>query len=101
MAKDNKEEIEDLKKQIEDLEEEAEAYERQDNDKEDQYDEFLDDAYGEVQIGGYSYSTSKALKDVDEIAYNEGFSSWANNEMTRLKEEIDDLKDQVKALEEE
>lgn len=99
MAKKNEEEIDSLKKQIGDLELEKEAYERQ--DKEDDYDEFLDESYGDVNIGGYNYATSKALKDVDEIAYNEGYSSWADGEITRLEEEMDDLKDQIKDLEEE
>ena len=101
MAKSNKDEIEDLKKQIKYLEEEKDEYESQSRDKEEAYDEFLDDVYGDVKIGGYEYATSKALKDVDEIAYREGYNYWADGEITRLEEEIDDLKDQVKALEEE
>ena len=53
-----------------------------DRDLEARYDEFLDEVYGEVKIGGYFYSTSHALKEVDPIAYREGFNNWIDSEMS-------------------
>jgi len=44
--------------------------ERQDWD----YDEFLNELYGDVNICGYTYTASRALKLVDPIAYDCGFS---------------------------
>lgn len=41
-----------------------------------EYDEYLDDVYGVVKIAGLSYLTSRALKDVDPIAYDVGYWDW-------------------------
>jgi hypothetical protein len=41
-------------------------------DVEEQYDEFLDECYGDVEIAGFSYTTSRSLKQVDPIAYRCG-----------------------------
>lgn len=40
------------------------------------FDEFLDEVYGEVRIGAYTYATSSALKNVDPIAYRIGLSEF-------------------------
>jgi hypothetical protein len=42
----------------------------------DMYDEMLDDCYPQVNICGYEYQNSQALKAVDPIAYRVGFSDW-------------------------
>lgn len=42
------------------------------------YDELLDDVYGLVQIAGLSYETSSVLKEVDHIAYREGFLDYVD-----------------------
>ena len=42
----------------------------------DMYDDMLDDCYGQVKIGGYTYDTSLALRYVDIIAYNEGLRDF-------------------------
>jgi hypothetical protein len=47
----------------------------------ERYDEHLDEIYGVVQIGGYHYDTSRALKEVDPIAYRVGFSDWVDELM--------------------
>lgn len=44
------------------------------------YDDMLDEVYGEAKIGGYEYSTSKAMKEVDPTAYRCGFSDWLDSE---------------------
>ena len=40
------------------------------------YDEMLDDCHEDVKICGMTYATSRALKDVDPIAYRCGFSDY-------------------------
>lgn len=52
-----------------------------DYDLHEMYDQMLDDAYGTVSIGGYEYSTSDALKEVDPIAYDTGFNDWLDAEI--------------------
>lgn len=42
----------------------------------DAYDEFLDEVYGDVTIGSYTYPTSVALRLVDPIAYRIGASEF-------------------------
>ena len=43
------------------------------------FDEYLDDIYGDVEIVEVSFSTSEALKAVDEIIYNEMFNDWCDS----------------------
>jgi|TARA_S200002703_G_C3676312_1_gene207713 hypothetical protein len=40
------------------------------------YDQMLDECYEDPKICGMSYCTSRALKDVDPIAYRCGFSDY-------------------------
>lgn len=49
------------------------------------YDAMLDDIYPECKIAGNTYSTSRALKEVDPTAYRCGFSDWLDSEMTDNK----------------
>lgn len=44
----------------------------------EEYDEYLDERYGNVDVMGLSYSTSRVLKAVDPSAYNKGFSNWSD-----------------------
>ena len=46
---------------------------------EEQYDEFLDQAYGDVKICELSYSTSQALKSVDPTAYRIGMGDYEDS----------------------
>lgn len=43
-----------------------------DHEVENQYDELLDEMYGDVLICGYVFSSSRALKELDPIAYRCG-----------------------------
>jgi hypothetical protein len=45
----------------------------------EEYDDFLDEVSGDVQIGILSYSASQVLKEVDPIAYRCGFSDWLDS----------------------
>jgi hypothetical protein len=48
----------------------------------DRYDEMLDEVYGEVAIGGLTYDTAMALREVDPIAYRCGFNDWLDAELS-------------------
>jgi hypothetical protein len=47
-----------------------------DYELEQAYNDMLDDVYGVVTIAGYQYETSRALKEVDPIAYSVGLSDY-------------------------
>lgn len=51
------------------------------------YDDFLDEFYPDCKIAGYEYSTSRALKEVDPIAYRCGFNDWCDAEEIEIGEE--------------
>jgi hypothetical protein len=60
--------------------------------KEQQYDDFLREIYGEtVKIGGYEYDTARAIKDVDPTAYRVGMNDWdaEQEEIDRTEKEVD------------
>ena len=42
----------------------------------ERYDDMLDECYEDPKICGMSYCTSRALKEVDPIAYRCGFSDY-------------------------
>lgn len=46
---------------------------------EDAYANVLDECYGEVQICGYTYAASVALKKIDPLAYYVGLSEYEAN----------------------
>lgn len=48
------------------------------------YQDFLDDIYGQVNIGGYKYDTSMALKNIDPTAYRCGFNDWLDSEYQEI-----------------
>lgn len=50
------------------------------------YDDMLDGVYGDVNIGGHNYPTSRALSEVDPIAYRVGFSDY----LDMIEEDEDD-----------
>lgn len=60
------------------------------------YEDMLDEG-GDVAVCGYTYTPSRVFKLIDEIAYRHGLNDYVD----RLdKEEQDDYKELVEALEE-
>lgn len=45
------------------------------------YDDMLDEIYESANIAGYEYQTSRALKEIDPIAYRCGFNDWLDAEL--------------------
>ena len=89
--------IVDIEQQIEDKQKEIDHFEYTCSD--DEYDDFLDDVYGEVQVCSFEYSASHALKLLDPIAYNCGKSDYESNYDLDDCEEYNDLKDELESLE--
>lgn len=89
--------IDDVKNQINDKQKEIDHFEY--SCTESEYDEFLDDAYGDVEICGMSYNSSCALKKLDPIAYRCGKSDFESNYDLDDCEEYNDLKDELESLE--
>ncbi len=60
-----------------------------DRELEEQYSNMLDDCYPEVEICGYTYEPSRALKDIDPIAYDCGFADYISSQIGDYLEEVD------------
>ena len=65
----------------------------------DEYDEMLDEIYGDVEICGMNYSSSQALQELDPIAYRCGKGDYESNYDLDNCEEYSDLKDELEELE--
>jgi len=60
-----------------------------DYDLHERYDDMLDECCDEVRIGSLSYMPSRALKEVDPIAYRVGFSDWLDSELGETITDVD------------
>ena len=47
-----------------------------DNMDEEEYENMLDECYGEIDVCGYSYSASYALRELDPTAYRCGMADY-------------------------
>ena len=72
----------------------------------DEYDEMLHDVYGDVEICGMTYSSSRALKLLDPVAYRCTKNDFESDydldnceEYKALKDELESLEDQLSDLE--
>ena len=70
-----------------------------------EYDDFLDECYGECEIAGGTYRASYALKLVDETAYNTGKSDYDDSidittveDYKELLEELEELENEIEEL---
>ena len=96
--------IADVNQQIKDKQHEIDSFEYSCTD--DEYDEMLDEIYGDVEICGMTCSSSRALKLLDPVAYRCGKIDYESNydldnceEYNDLKDELESLEDQLSALE--
>ena len=88
------EEIKSLKEDIANKEleiEENESFELSD----DELDDEIDAIYDDVEIAGHKYSTSNALKQVDEVMYEqmrtEISDDMRENQAIELQDELEDM----------
>jgi len=87
---------EEIKEEITEKEAEIESLESNDNDKE--YEQELNDVYGSVDICGLGYSAGTALKELDEIAFNEGLNNFNDVRITALNQELEALKEELEEV---
>lgn len=92
-----KSKIESLESEIKAKQSEIESFEYSCTD--DEYDEMLDEVYGDVEVCGMTYSSSRALKELDPVAYNCGKSDYEANYDLDNCEEYTDLRDKLEGLE--
>jgi len=100
------EELSELKSSLERKRQEAENWEVEISN--DQYDEMLDDVYGDVQIAGITFSTSYILRALDPTAYRCGKSDFEYDmdkdndpKYVELQEQIEELESEIADLEEQ
>ena len=67
----------------------------------DEYEQMLDDVYGDVEICGMNYSSSQALKLLDPVAYRCAKNDFESDYDLENCEEYSDLKDELESLEEQ
>ena len=57
----------------------------------EQYDEMIDECYGEVRLGGLTFSPSRVLKEMDPVAYRCWFNDWMDSQdLTTDESEADE-----------
>jgi hypothetical protein len=71
-----------------------------------EYDQYLDDCYGDIEIAGMDFSTSHALKELDPTAYRCGFNDYCDAldlegiaEYLDLVEKLTDIECEIEDLE--
>lgn len=96
-----------LKKQIAELENKIDNFEIDEDKYDENYDEWLDEIYGEIMIGNISFLPSRILKELDPIAYRCGFSDYIDSldieddeEYQELQIELEEAKEELAKLEE-
>lgn len=106
----------DVQKELMLVQTEIDDFDASDYVTENDYDEMLNDCYGEIEICGMSYVASYALKEVDPTAYRCGYTDYVDSidldaiqeycelieqkeelesEIDDIESEIDDLNDQI------
>lgn len=108
-----KQQITFLKEQIESKQSEIDDFEKELIDE--QYDELLDELYEPYEIGYLTFYASRVLFELDEIAYKDGKSDFADSieleefpayvelteELEQLQSELEDLESELEDLESE
>jgi hypothetical protein len=60
-----------------------------DYDLKERYEDMLNDCYPPVSICGYEYDAGRALKEIDPIAFDVGFSDYISLELDENLEEVE------------
>lgn len=89
--------IDEIKANIERLE--LRKSELEDGENTGEYDDMLDDTYGEIDICGMKYQSSRALKELDPTAYRCGMNDYNDSELNDLEDQLTDLREDLKRAE--
>ena len=89
-----------------DARQEVDSFYPDEDDYTDQYNDFLDEVYGGVNVAGCSYSTSDLLHKIDPIAWGQGLSEYVDgldfdeiDEYVELKEKVEELESNIETIE--
>lgn len=91
--------IEAKKKEIKEKQAKIDSFEYSATDSE--YDDFLDEIDGEVEVGGLTFMASDIIKSCDPTAYRVGKSDYESDKDLDDVEEYKDLKSELEELESE
>jgi hypothetical protein len=58
-----------------------------------QYEEYLDAAYGDVNVCGCEYRASEVLKGVDPTAFRCGYADWTDSVSCEIREQLEEMDD--------
>lgn len=92
---------EQIEQELAEAREALESFEVSDHITEGQYDEWLDEVCGPVNIGSLTYEASMVLKEVDPTAYRCGMNDYADSLSPEDFEEYQEIQARVEELEEE
>jgi hypothetical protein len=53
--------------------------EMSDDELKEQYDELLDEIYGEVKLGNLTFSPSRIIRELDPVAYRTGLNDYEDS----------------------
>jgi len=87
--------MKNLNEQITALQNELDTFDPSEYVSESEFDESLDEGYGDIEICGYSYSASLALYRTDLPAYREGYNNFVDDYDLEQIPEYADLKEQL------
>jgi len=91
------EELQELRQELKDKQDELEELGDWEID-DSEVDDWLDDVYGDVDLGGVPYSFSRVLKDTDEHRWED----FKDDIETQKREELEEeLQDEINDLEEQ
>ena len=85
--------MEDLKEELATLQ--ARLQELEEEDNEEEYNNMIDDTTEEIKIWGMSYLPSRALKELDPIAYNCGHHDYNDPLISEVEQEIKDKEQEI------
>lgn len=90
------EKLQALQTELKDLYDQLDNFDCSDYASEYQYDEMLNDVYGEAEIAGSYFSTSDAIKELDPTAYLVDFLDYCNRLIRKILKSIETFKKRSK-----
>ena len=85
--------MDELKNELEALQ--ARAYELENNENEEEYNEFINDTAGDVEILGMTYQPARVLEEVDPTAYRCGHTDYNDSLLSEVNDEIDAKQEEI------
>ena len=92
--------IEELNSDIIEAQDNISSFDKSEHTSTEDYDDALD-IDGTVTVAGYEYYPSNILQEVDPVAYNCGFSDYADSRELEEFEEYNELVEELEELESE